>query len=533
MITLLKVQIQSLFSSIFTLGRPAKKRGPMSRVLVALLFLYIAAALGSSVGFFFSVLYAPLRDAGLRWLYFSLGGISAFVISFVGSVFLAQSALYEAKDNELLLSMPIRPGTILASRFTTILASAFLLQQLFLLPGAIVWWLNGPTGIAGVVMYVLVSLLLPFMVAALSGLGGYALMRVASRVRRKSLVLVILSLAFLGAYFYGYSRLMGIMNTLAARGAAMADAVRTALFPAYHFGLAIDTGSVVSLLLFALCCVIPFALVYALISGRYLKMLTEKRGERKIAYVSKELKAGRPFGALVGREIKRFTSSATYMMNASLGLIFMPVFPFLLLFNPGWQSSLSNFEGMSGILAPASAVVLCLLCASVFISAPSISLEGRSLWIAQTLPVSAGQVVFSKAATHALLTVPFQLLSAAALAITLKTSLRDTLALFLLPLPVIAFTALLGVALNLRFPKLEWRTVTEPVKQGASTILAMFGAVITVGAPVALWVFELRGSIGMYPFMLLYALFFVLLSAALYLYLGRVAHKSLLRLGEK
>ncbi|HSK70040.1 MAG TPA: hypothetical protein VLA21_12335 [Candidatus Limnocylindria bacterium] len=530
---LFAVQLQAVYSQVFNFGTKKKKRTALSKVLIALLVVYIFAALGSSIGLFYHSLYQPLRDAGLRWLYFALGGLTAFILSFIGSMFLAQSTLYEAKDNEMLLSLPIPPGTILASRFAMVLFSAFVMQQVALLPAAVVWWLYGPVSPVGVLMYVLASAALPFMAAALSGLGGYLLMLAAARVRRKSLVLTLMSLAFLGAYFYGYTRLQGLMATLAAQGAQIADIISGAMFPAYHFGLAIDTGSAVSLLLFAASALVPFALVYLLIGSRYLRMLTDKRGEKKQAYVSAEMKATGPFLALVRREVGRFTSSATYMMNSALGLAFMPVFPVLLVVNAEWRQALSGFGFAGATLAAAVAVVLCMLCASVFISAPSVSLEGRSFWIVRTLPVTPLMTVLSKAAAHFLLTLPFQLLSALLASILLKASFADALALFLLPVPVIAFTALLGVALNLRFPKLVWRTITEPVKQGVSSILSMFGAMVTVAAPVALWFFLLRDSVGPHLFMVLYAALFAALSALLYLHLRRAAPKALLALGEQ
>jgi ABC-2 type transport system permease protein len=43
----------------------------------------------------------------LEWFYFALAGIISFALSFVGSVFATQTQIYDARDNELLLSMPV------------------------------------------------------------------------------------------------------------------------------------------------------------------------------------------------------------------------------------------------------------------------------------------------------------------------------------------------------------------------------------------------------------------------------------------
>ena len=54
-------------------------------------------------------------------------GLLATVLGIVGSAFMAYSGLYEAKDNELLLSMPVPTSYILASR----VASLFVLDLFY------------------------------------------------------------------------------------------------------------------------------------------------------------------------------------------------------------------------------------------------------------------------------------------------------------------------------------------------------------------------------------------------------------------
>lgn len=64
-----------------------------------------------------------LCEMGLTWLYFAMAGTVALALSMLGSVFMTQAQLYDAKDNERLLSMPIPPKYILLTRiamlFTT------------------------------------------------------------------------------------------------------------------------------------------------------------------------------------------------------------------------------------------------------------------------------------------------------------------------------------------------------------------------------------------------------------------------------
>ena len=78
-----------------------------------------------AAGSMFSLFAEPMLETGLAWMYFALAGLSCIAISVVGSIFATQSYLYEAKDNELLLSMPIPVSYILASRLLALLVLEF------------------------------------------------------------------------------------------------------------------------------------------------------------------------------------------------------------------------------------------------------------------------------------------------------------------------------------------------------------------------------------------------------------------------
>lgn len=72
--------------------------------------LYVLLMVGVIGGMFtlFSIgLCAPLHEAGLDWLYFTLFALVGVLMGVFGSVFNTFSGLYQAKDNDLLLSLPI------------------------------------------------------------------------------------------------------------------------------------------------------------------------------------------------------------------------------------------------------------------------------------------------------------------------------------------------------------------------------------------------------------------------------------------
>jgi ABC-2 type transport system permease protein len=126
--TLLMINLRALFSGIFMKSRSVKKRSPVVTVLIALLVIYVVGTFFVMSGFLFYQLCTPLVSTGYGWLYFALMGITVFALCFVGSLFATQSQLFNAKDNDQLLSLPIKPFSILMSRVAALLLLDYLFE---------------------------------------------------------------------------------------------------------------------------------------------------------------------------------------------------------------------------------------------------------------------------------------------------------------------------------------------------------------------------------------------------------------------
>lgn len=529
---LLKSRLQGAFASMFTFGKAGKKRGPLKKALIALLVVYVVADIALVAGMLFNSLYSPFFDAGLSWLYFAIAALTAFFMSFISSIFLTQPMLFEPRDNELLLSLPVPPGLILLSRMTVLLIFTFVTQLLLLLPAAGVWFIYGPVSAKSILIFVLASLMLPLLSLSLASLAGWLLALVSSRIKRKTLVITLLSVTLLAAYFYAITQIESILGRLVENGAGIALAVRQTLFPAYHFGWAVAQTSWLSLLRFALCAFLPFLLVFALISRSYLHILTTKRGAARREYVNAPMNTRSPKSALLLKELRRFFSSSTYMLNGGMGLLFILAFPLVLLIKPDTLDSiLAAFALTPDLVGAAAVLALCLMASLNMISAPSISLEGKSFWIIKSLPIAPKDILLIKAAAQLVLSVPVVVISSLLMILILRTSPLLSLMLFLLPLLLTVFNAFLGVTLNLRFPKLDWSHETEAIKQGASGVFTLLGGFLAVVAPTLIYIFFLRNIIGSIPVMAVTALLLAAAILLLYRHLTGRAQELFLSLG--
>jgi len=112
---LLKKQLLEFFSGMFRSGKNnknSKKGAKAGFIALIVLFVFSMSVMFTSMAY----LLVPVTETEYSWVYFAVFGILASMLGIFGSVFMTYNTIYEAKDNDLLLSMPIPSGLILFVR---------------------------------------------------------------------------------------------------------------------------------------------------------------------------------------------------------------------------------------------------------------------------------------------------------------------------------------------------------------------------------------------------------------------------------
>lgn len=514
--TLLKVRIRAFFASF---RRGSRKRSKAAGPLTALLFAYLAVVLCGSFYMLFNTL-SRLLSGPDAWFYFALMGLIATGLSFILTLFAAQSAIFEARDNDLLLSMPLTPRAILFSRVGQLLFMCYIYQALIILPALLVWLQSGTALPARIALAIPAVMLLPFFTLTLSCLLGWLVSFIASRVRRKNLVTTLLSLLLLGAYFsvaFSFERYAALVLQ---DSLLWAQRLKNVLYPLYCFGAAIAAASMGQFLLFLLFALLPFGLVFGLMERNFIRITTHTGHMRKAEYKERANRIRMPIAALVHKEIRRFLSSPVYMLNAGLGLFMMVACAVLFLLKGNALLASLAADGLPPtVSAPALlAAGLCFCAGMTFISAPSLSLEGENLWIIKSLPLAPGILLEAKARAHIVICLPFVLLSALIGLLCPGLTPSYAVSLFLLPLCVVLCCAYLGVAINLHFPRFDWLNETQVIKQSLASLLSMLASFGLISAGVALY-FPLRAWLRIDLYLLLLSALLLLLTLLLRAYL--------------
>lgn len=518
-ITLTKVRLLALFSS-FT--RKAKKSNGSNRVALTVLAIALVVFLsllflgmGAGLAFVFAIVAFNTLQAPP--LYFAMMAALALLLMIFTGMFTAKGELFEPKDNEMLLAMPIHPYQILLSRMTGLYLSDLLFEAFILLPAFAVWFFFAKVTVLGALCYLLGALLLPLLALTVSSIFGYLLALVSSKFKNKAVPQTVLGIVFLVLYFAFMGKFETLLNTLVENADALNKAFRTYLYPLYAWGQGCD-GQILPFLAFLLICLLPFALCLYLLSRSFFKFAASASTAKRTAYKKEKGKSrGRSVvWAFACKEIKRLVSCSAYMLNGAMSMLMLVLIGIGLLFKG--RDLVALFEVDASVLsfiddqivAMFAAPLAFLIISTTVISSASISLEAKTLWIPLTSPVSPRTFLHAKTLAQVVICAPFVLFFAIVAAIALKANIAVAIFVILSAQLFSVLCAQVGTLANLRFPKFDWPSETVAIKQSFAPLLTMlvcFGLALLFTAIIAVLGFLISPVLGL-------AVAFVLLSAA-------------------
>ncbi|MBR7116923.1 MAG: hypothetical protein IKC87_04360 [Clostridia bacterium] len=530
---MLKSLIAIRFNAMFFGGRGAngnnKKQGIGKRIgAVAIITFVILTMLlfFTSIAATLAEVFVPKR---LDAPYFAIFNILTFGMIFVLSIFETKSELFECKDNELLLSMPIPPSYIVLSRSLSVLLLNIGEAMVVALPALVVFVVYG--GSPWVIPTVIITAILLAMVAtALSSGVGYIVAIIAQKFKNNTLVPVLLSIAFIVLYIFGYNAMLDSLFMLEGDSEMSAD-VLNSTFGAIGFLGRISLPDPLFFITFVVISVGITLLAWLIISKNYISIISTKSEGAKKKYVKEKLERSSAFIALSKKELAMFLTNATYILNGAIGSLFSVI---AAIFAVSSRDMLYELLGMLGFASDTGFVPV-LLSALLFgfasmttVSASAISLEGKNFWILKTAPIPPMTLIMAKLVPHVVVTVPVSLISSLILLIGLGVELVYWPLVIFVPIIGCMIFAMLGLILNIAMPKFVFTNSAEVVKSSMPVfILTMGGLIFLMG--ISGLVFFCCFTLGSLVTALMFAAITVLLFLVMYLIL---TGPSLRRLSE-
>ena len=487
--TLLKKELRQIWVQSFlrsgSVKKGGKKRsGKTMAVVWGILIVYLIVIF-TGLAWFLGI-HTGLFELGLGWMYYLLLGGAALLFGVLGSVFTTYATLYLAKDNDLLLSLPIPLRDVILSRMLGVYLMGLFYSGAIALPGFVVGLIAGGFSLGRLIGGLIWILVITLIVLGLSCLLGWGVARISLRLKNKSFVIVLLSLAFMTIYYVVYFRIARNFSSMIGAIIQKADSIRASAKAVYLFGR-IGEGDWLAMLAWIAGVALFLAVIWLLLRKSFLRIATSSASGKRTAYREGETRQGSVASALLRKEWRRFTGSAAYMLNCGLGVIFLLALGGFLLVrggtllagleNPEMQAAISESVLLRRVVDSLPVMVgaaCCTLFCMVDITAPSVSLEGRTIWQIQCLPVSSWQVLRAKLSLHLAVGAVPALFCAVTAAVVVPATPVQKLLIVALAMLFMLLIALLGLALGLRMANLDWTNEYQPIKQSAPVAITIF-----------------------------------------------------------
>lgn len=475
---LLGLSFKSLLLTSLNFSRRGKKAVPS--VLALLLLAAIVVVMSVSYSFPMAALFGPM--GGLDLVVMIMVGM-ALVFSIILVIYGAQSMIFSTKDVDLVLSLPVSAFTIMLSRVLALFLESLFLCEAMLIPAGIACLVHGQPGGAGfMLLLMLVGFFAALAATLVALLFGSFVALVVSRLPFKNLFTVLLSLLLMGLIMFFSFSFGTTTSSMQAADFSVNDMRQSIVGAVPPLGWAASAafGNPLSLLLIAAVTVIPFLLANWVFSLFYKNILTRLSSHRlRNDYKIRKLSATGSFPALLKKEFGRFFSTPALVLNGGVGILLLVIASIAALFYKGTirdtllAISLSSASPVEAMLPPLLLFIMATSTAMTFVSCSSISLEGKTLWLLKTAPLSTVTIFTAKIMVNFMLGFAASVVVIPLLGYVFRLSVLEMVLIFINTSLFNLLTSSVGLLVNLWFPKMDADNDTVVIKQSASIIVTM------------------------------------------------------------
>ena len=469
---LLKMQLYNLFGINRILHSQSKKEKQRSAVLAGFAILIVGLM----------IVYSAIISIGFA----SMGAINILptisvlicsLITLILTFLKSAGVLIGLRDYDMVMSLPVRNSEVVLSRLTMVYLTNLLISLVVVLPSVVIFGTHANAGISGNIMFLLSLLFLPVIPMIISLGLGVLISVVSSRSKHKNVFSLVLSTFIILLIVAASTRAQSINTDEILNIGILFSGMANKLYPpAALISKAVEQQNWFYFFAFVgLSVFIGFVFV-AVVAHFYQKMNTATFSHSAVKYEGKGLKVSSPFKAMYKREFDRYFSCTIYALNSTIGMVLLLVVALLLLFiSPEALERQSGIVGLSQMLRQVLPLVIAVFVTMTSTASASLSLEGKNRWIMCSVPVRAIDIFNSKIAVNLTVICPFALASAVLLGLKMSVSLIQAILVFIVPAVYACFISVLGMYLNVKFPKYDWTSEYYAVKGGAISVLATMG----------------------------------------------------------
>ena len=378
----------------------------------------------------------------------------------------------------MVVSLPVSNTVVILSRLTNLYAVNLMIGIVAIAPMMIVYGTSGNLTWE-TYLILLVSLMIAPIIPMIAALTiGVLISCVSSHSKHSNIFSLLFSVLGILLFIFAVSQMQTMQAKQVTNVSLMfMELINQYYLPAFLFTKALVYTDFSSLLSFVVLSVVIASVFVIVISYFYKRLNTIAFSHNtQKNFCLEKVKVSSPLGALYKKELKRFFSCTIYALNSSIVMILLFVASTFILFDMQ-DMIVKQLEalGMISIFQTVLPLMIAMLVSMNCTTSASLSLEGKSRWLMCSAPVEAKTILQSKIAVNLTLVLPILLVSMIFLRIVFPLSIAETVLLFITPTVYTFFIAVIGMWLNIKFPRYDWTSEYYAMKGGAVSVLASIG----------------------------------------------------------
>lgn len=475
-----------------------------------------------------------LLKVNMEFVLLTIFVIVTSILTLIEGIYKSSNLLFNCKDDNLLLSLPIRKSTVLFIRVFKFYVFELIYSSIFLLPAMIVYARYKMPNSSYYFVSFIGLLIFPIIPILISCIVGTFITFISSKFKGKNLAQTIITVIFLVGIMYFSFNMQNLIKNLAANAENINTVLTKIYYPVGAYIELVTKFGLSKLIEFILVNLSLFILTIALIGNVYFNINSSVKSI-KLNKSNKQykIKTLSPIKALIKKELNRFINSPVFITNAGFGLVlyilgciiitvkFDSIIESILRIEPTM-----NLEYIKSCIPVIFLGFICFTSFMTSITSSMISLEGKSFNILKSLPIKPYKIIKSKVLTALLIMWSFILVGNIIVFIRFKFDLLSIFFILIasLLLPIIAET--MGIIINLKYPRMDAKNDTEVVKQSMSSSISVFLGMAIIGITLFILFKALDAGISNLIIMIAFVIAYAIICISLEIFLAKTCEKS-------
>ena len=409
----------------------SKRKGNLSKLILP---LFVSLCFMFSIWSNANLLLEKTAPMELQSIVLSIFVFLTALLTIIEGVYKSGALIFNCKDDQLLLSLPIKRRTVLFVRIFKFYVFELIFNSLFILPLILAYirWVDNLNWTFFLTSFVML-IMLPIIPIVISCIVGAVSQTISSRFKYKNTVQIIISMFILLVILFVSFNFNNLFDYLIKNANHIKSLISKIYYPAFAYANLATNFNFLDLIVFILINVVVVFLSLFILSKFYFKINSRSKNittTKHTKLASLTIKSKSKTYSLIKKELNTFFSTPVFIINAGFGLVLFILATILVTIK--FNSVLSGITSAQGInfsedliMNNISLLIFALISVTAYMTSITnsvISLEGKNINILKSLPIKTKTILMSKIYSSLLITTPALLIGDIILFIRFKTN---------------------------------------------------------------------------------------------------------------